>query len=118
MKALLLRYVWFGAREKTVERLGGIFMQQLGYVVITDYIKANTGEDLSDALQELILQNPNRTIFFPDGEYVIAKPICTPANPVHAVTLLLSNFAVIKAAENWSSTEAMIQLLPTQTQNF
>ncbi|MBR6709749.1 MAG: hypothetical protein IKL84_08755 [Clostridia bacterium] len=85
-------------------------MQQLGYVVITDYIKANTGEDLSDALQELILQNPNRTIFFPDGEYVIAKPICTPANPVHAVTLLLSNFAVIKAAENWSSTEAMIRL--------
>ena len=35
------------------------------YVVVTDYVKPNTGEDVSDALQELILANPNRTIFFP-----------------------------------------------------
>ena len=80
------------------------------YVVVTDYIASNTGEDLSDALQKLILAHPNRTIYFPDGEYVIAKPICTPANPAHSVMLELSNFAVIKAAATWNSVEAMIRL--------
>ena len=84
--------------------------EQKGYLIVTDYVKANTGEDLSDALQELILANPNRTIFFPDGEYVLGKPILTPANPAHSVMLELSNYAVIKAAEGWSSEEAMIRL--------
>ena len=82
----------------------------MGYVVVTDYVKANTGEDLSDALQKIILDNPHKTIFFPDGEYVIAKPICTPGNPVNAVSLMLSNFATIKAADGWDSEEAMIRL--------
>ena len=62
-------------------------MNRLGYVVVTDYIEANTGKDVSDALQKLILDNPHRTIYFPDGEYVIAKPICTPANPKNAVQI-------------------------------
>ena len=66
------------------------------YVVVTDYVKANTGEDVSDALQELILANPNKTIFFPDGEYLLSKPICTPANPVNAVSLKLATFAKLK----------------------
>ena len=80
-----------------------------GYLVVTDYVKANTGEDVSDALQALILANPNRTLFFPDGEYVLGKPILTPANPAHSVMLELSNYAVIKAADGWSSDEAMIR---------
>ena len=83
---------------------------KLGYVIVTDYVEANTGKDVSDELQKLILDNPNRTIFFPDGEYVIAKPICTPANPENSVMLELSNFAVIKAADGWNDTEAMIRL--------
>lgn len=83
---------------------------KLGYVVVTDYIEANTGKDVSDALQKLILDNPHRTIYFPDGEYIIAKPICTPANPVNAVHLVLSNFATIKASDDWSDAEAMIRL--------
>ena len=80
------------------------------YVVVTDYVKPNTGEDLSDALQQLILDNPQRVLFFPDGEYLLSKPICTPANPAHAVSLQLSNFAVIKAMECWDSEEALIRL--------
>lgn len=80
------------------------------YVVVTDYIKANSGEDVSDALQKLILDNPQRVIFFPDGEYLLSKPIATPANPDHAVSLQLSNFAVIKAMECWDSEEALICL--------
>ena len=58
---------------------------KLGYVVVTDYIEANTGKDVSDALQKIILDNPHRTIYFPDGEYILSKPICTPANPANAV---------------------------------
>ena len=85
-------------------------MNDRGYIVVTDYIKANTGEDVSDALQELIFANPHRTIFFPDGEYVIAKPILTSATPENSVDLQLSNYATIKAAEGWDSDEAMIRL--------
>ena len=80
------------------------------YVLVTDYVKANTGEDVSDALQELILKNPKRVLFFPDGEYLISKPICTPANPDHAVSLQLSNFATIKAMNCWSEDEALIRM--------
>ena len=80
------------------------------FVLVTDYVKANTGEDVSDALQELILNNPRRVLYFPDGEYLLSKPICTPANPEHAVSLQLSNFAVIKAMECWDCDEALIRL--------
>ena len=80
------------------------------FVLVTDYVKANTGEDVSDALQELILNNPRRVLYFPDGEYLLSKPICTTANPEHAVSLQLSNFAVIKAMECWDCDEALIRL--------
>ena len=82
----------------------------LGYVVVTDYLEANTGKDVSDAIQKVIDENPMRTIYFPDGEYVIAKPICTSAKPENAVSLHLSSFAIIKAADGWNHTEAMIRL--------
>ena len=82
----------------------------LGYVVVSDYIEPSCGEDVSDALQQIINDNPNRTIYFPDGEYLISKPICTPAEPTLSVALQLSNYAVIRAMEGWSSDEAMIRL--------
>ena len=83
---------------------------KLGYLVVTDYIEANTGKDVSDDLQKLILDNPHRTLFFPDGEYILSKPICTPANPKNAVHLVLSNFATLKASEDWSENEAIVRL--------
>ena len=85
-------------------------MNALGYVVVTDYVKANTGKDVSDAIQKIIDENPMRTIYFPDGEYILAKPICTSAKPEHAVSLHLSNFAILKAADGWEHTEAMVRL--------
>ncbi len=99
----------------------------LGYVVITDYVKANTGEDVSDAIQKVIDDNPRRTIFFPDGEYIISKPLVTGGNFKTAVSLEMANFAIIKASSDWSSDEAMIRLggkdraweiFPTGTNNF
>jgi hypothetical protein len=81
-----------------------------GYVIVTDYIKANSGKDVSDVLQNIIDNNPNRTIYFPDGVYIISKPIITPAEPTKSVALKLSNYAIIRASENWNNAEAMIRL--------
>lgn len=82
----------------------------LGYVVVTDYIKDDGSADVADAIQQIIDENPNRTIYFPDGVYVIGKSILTPANPRKSVDLQLSNYAVIKAADSWNESEAMIRL--------
>ncbi len=85
---------------------------KLGYIVVTDHIKAKEWRsgDVSDALQRIIDENPNCTIFFPDGEYVISKPILTPADPKKSVSLLLSAYAIIRADEGWNHNEAMIRL--------
>ena len=80
------------------------------YVVVTDYVPADSGKDVSDELQQLILDNPNKTIFFPDGEYLLSKPICTPANPEHAVSLELSTFAILKAMDSWDCDEAVVRM--------
>ena len=81
-----------------------------GFVVVTDYVKADAGRDVSDDIQQIIDSNPNRTIYFPDGVYLISKPILTPADPRKSVALELSNYAVIRASEDWTSEEAMIRL--------
>ena len=81
-----------------------------GYIVVTDYVEANTGVDVSDGIQKIINENPHRTIYFPDGEYILAKPICTSAHPDRAVHLELSRFATLKAADGWTDTEAMVRL--------
>ena len=100
---------------------------ELGYVVITDYVKANTGEDVSDAIQKVFDDNPRRTIYFPDGEYIISKPLLTGGSYKTAVSLEMANFAIIKASSDWSSDEAMLRLggkdraweiFPTGTNNF
>ncbi len=85
-------------------------MYDKNYIVVTDYVKANTGADVSEAIQQIINDNPNRTIYFPDGEYILANPICTPADPTKAVSLELSCFAVLKASDDWSSEEAMVRM--------
>ena len=41
-----------------------------GFVVVTDYLEANTGNDVSDAIQKIIDENPMRTIYFPDGDFL------------------------------------------------
>lgn len=81
----------------------------LGYVVVTDYIANNGGIDVADELQAVIDQNPNRTIYFPDGVYRISRPLRTPADPKKSVDLQLSNYAVIQAAEDFDG-DALICL--------
>ncbi len=84
-----------------------VFAADNGYIIITDYI--GTDGDVADEIQAVIDSNPNRTIFFPDGTYVVSKPIVTPADPRKSVDLQLSNYAVIKAAENFEG-DAVIML--------
>ena len=57
-----------------------------GYLIATDYVCADGKTDVSDGLQQLIDSNPNRTIFLPDGTYLLGKPILTPAHPEKSVT--------------------------------
>jgi len=80
------------------------------YIVVTDYLPADGRTDVSKALQTLIDENPNRTLFFPDGTYLRREPILTPAHPERSVDLQLSNFACITASEDWNSGEAMVRL--------
>ena len=53
----------------------------LGYVVITDYVQPNTGRDVSAQIQKAIDENPQKTIYFPDGEYILGEPIKTSIFP-------------------------------------
>lgn len=64
----------------------------------------------SAAIQRLIDENPNREIFFPDGTYLLDRPICTPADPKKSVSLKLSNYAIFKADSGWTNKEAMVRL--------
>lgn len=66
-----------------------------GVVSAAEY--ADTRTDVSDALQALIDANPNRTIWFPDGEYRLRKPLRTPADPRKSVDLRLSGYAILRA---------------------
>ena len=77
-------------------------IRKFGYLIVTDYIPNDGKTDVSDALQELIDNNPNRTLFFPDGVYMFGKTVYTPADPRKSVDLQLSNFAVLTAMTPWS----------------
>ncbi len=72
-----------------------------GAVCVTDTVAAETGADVADALQAVIDANPNRTIYFPDGEYLVSHSLCTPADPSKSVDLQLANYAVVKATEDF-----------------
>ena len=72
------------------------------YVIATEYI---SGIDASAGLQKAIDENPNKTIYIPDGTYVLSKPIKTSADPAKCVSLRLSNYAVFSAGSDWSGEE-------------
>ncbi len=79
-------------------------------VLITDYVEIDCKKDVSDGIQRAIDENPNKTIFFPDGEYLVNKPILTPADPTKSVSLKLADFAVLRATDSWRSDEAIVRL--------
>ncbi|MCQ2479600.1 MAG: glycoside hydrolase family 55 protein [Clostridia bacterium] len=76
---------------------------------VGDFVAPDSGVDVSSELQRIIDENPNKTLFFPDGEYLVSAPLYTPANPSKSVDLQLSTYTIIKASENFSG-EAVIAL--------
>ena len=89
----------------------------MGMINIAEAIKSCEKDSISEIIQNIILENPNRTLYFPDGVYVIDKPILTPAASAKSVSLKLDDFAIIRASGEWSHDEAMIRLGATDEEN-
>lgn len=81
------------------------------FVVVTDYVIPNTGEDLYDNLQMLINKNPGRTLYFPDGEYIISHSLETTSDPSKSTSFYFSSGAVLKAADNWENDGMLRSLI-------
>ena len=92
-------------------------MNNRGYIKVTETVPADGITPVSDGIQKIIDENPNRTIFFPDGVYLLDKPIQTPADPKRSVCLELSGYAVLRAADGWAHDEAMVRLGATYPAN-
>ncbi len=89
------------------------------FVNVTEYFPANTGKDVGGLIQQLIDKNPQATIYFPDGEYIVSSPIRTHSDGNKANSLLLADGAVIKAdKDNWKPyTAKNISYKPTGGEN-
>ena len=92
--------------------------REKGYVVITDYVDPISGVDLSADIQKVIDENPNATIYFPDGTYFISSPILTSSDPTKAVSLHMSNYAILKADSTWKDTEHHMVRLGAKDKSF
>ena len=81
------------------------------YIDVSQFIKPNSGLDVYAALQKLIDENVHKTIYFPDGEYIISQPLKTSSAGSTSTSFYLSDNAVIKASSNWkSANDALIKL--------
>ena len=89
-----------------------------GYVVVTDHIKAVAGVDVTEKLQQLIDDNPTSTIYFPDGTYTISDSLLTSSDPEKAVSLHLSNFAIIQASYDWKGGDKHMIRLGAKDKTF
>ncbi len=81
------------------------------YLIVTDFVEPNTGDDLGDLLQQIIDKNPKRTIYFPDGVYYTSRPLMTSAGGGTSVDIQLSDGAVIKAHDKWKSKDGVNALI-------
>lgn len=90
--------------------LGAAAQTKPGFINVADFVATDGKADVADGIQRLIDANPNRTLWFADGTYLLSKPICTPAHPKRSVDLQLSNYAILKATPGWTNTEAMVRL--------
>ena len=58
--------------------LSSVSLQAAGVVSAKD-IAGDGTKPCAEAIQRLIDANPNREIFFPDGTYLLDRPVCTPS---------------------------------------
>ena len=84
---------------------------EIAYTLITEYASLVSGNDYTAAIKKAIEENPNATIYFPDGTYEISDTIVIPADVTKSVSFRLSNYATIKAATSWGDkTKPMIRM--------
>ena len=80
------------------------------YVVLTDYIVVGES-DIAKCIQKAVVENPNKTIYIPDGSYSVSRPIKTSADPAKAVSFRLSNYAYISTSQaKWEGGDAIFEL--------
>ncbi len=76
-----------------------------------DYVIVPSGTgDQYEAIQKLINDNPNKTIYFPDGTYNVSRPLVISTSPEKRVSLRLSQYAVIAVLNSgsWKKNEPVI----------
>lgn len=75
------------------------------YVSVKNYGAKGDGiSDDTSAIQNCIDNNPNKTIYFPDGTYIVSNTIETSATDNEKVYLVLSENATIKASNSFSDS--------------
>lgn len=83
---------------------------RIDYTLVTKYAALVNNGDYTEAIKRAIADNPNATIYFPDGEYCISDTIVILAQASKGVSFKLSNYATIKAI-NWTDkTVPMIRI--------
>ena len=88
------------------------------FIDVSQFIQPNSGLDVYEALQKLIDNNEHRTIYFPDGEYLISKPIKTSAEGSSSTSFYLADNAVIKASNDWKGgSDALVKMGGAQSHN-
>lgn len=92
--------------------------REKGYIVVTDYFKLIAGDDVTEQLQQIIDENPTSTIYFPDGTYIISDSLLTSSDPQKAVSLHLSNFAIIQASNDWKGGDKHMIRLGAKDKTF
>ncbi len=86
-------------------------MPNFGYTIVPDSIPRDGKTDVTESLQKFIDENANKTLFFPDGTYLISDGLKTSSSPERTVSFAMSKYAVIKAdGSKWKTGEAMLRL--------
>jgi hypothetical protein len=101
------------SRKKPVQQLDASEVEKTRnkYIDISQFVEPNSGIDVHAALQEIIDNNKHKTLYFPDGEYIISKPLKTSAAAASSTAFYLSDNAIIKASDNWNDSDgALIEL--------
>lgn len=85
-------------------------LDAIEYTLITKYNSLVKDGDYTAAIKKAIEENPNGTIYFPDGEYGISETISIAAGAEKGVSFRLANFATIKALTWADKTAPMIRI--------
>lgn len=80
-------------------------LDAIDYTLITKYKSLVKDGDYTAAIKKAIEENPNATIYFPDGEYGISETIVISGDAEKGVSFRLANYATIKAL-NWEDKAA------------